>query len=101
MQRARSCHACAEGTAVKALYLISFILQQGLQLFPQHQGAEVRHRHRFGVGPLRLHAVLENEEMVSVPWWGEDARGGGALTAISCRLQGRLVVETPCPGLWE
>lgn len=101
MQQTRSHRTCVEGTEVKALHLISFILQQGLQLLPQHQGAEVRHRHRFGVCPLRLHAVLENDTIVSMAWWGEGARGRGALTAISCRLQGRLVVETPCPGLWE
>lgn len=48
-----------------APYLVALVLQQGLQLFAQHQGAEVRDRHRFGVCPLRLDAVLEKDTIVS------------------------------------
>lgn len=40
------------------MYLITLILQQGLQLLAQHQGAEVRYRHRLGVWPLRTHSIL-------------------------------------------
>lgn len=40
------------------MYLITLILQQGLQLLAQHQGAEVWYRHRLGVWPLRTHSIL-------------------------------------------
>lgn len=44
----------------EVLYLISLVLQQGLQLLAQHQGAEVGHRHRLGVWPFSTHAILTN-----------------------------------------
>lgn len=58
--------ACAEGSEVRGPHLISFILQQGLQLLPQHQRAKVGHRHRPGVGPRGPHAALGREATVSV-----------------------------------
>ena len=64
--KAHSRHTCAQGPEAKVLYLVSFILQQGLQLFTQHQGAEVGHRHRLGVCPLGRHAVLEKDAIVSI-----------------------------------
>lgn len=39
-------------------YLISLILQQGLQLLAQHQGAEVWYRHRLGVWTFGPHSIL-------------------------------------------
>lgn len=43
---------------VTAPYLVSLVLQQRLQLLTQHQGAEVRHGHWFGVRPFGPHPVL-------------------------------------------
>ena len=43
------------------LYLISLVLQQGLQLLAQHQGAEVRYGHGLRVRPFGSHAILTNE----------------------------------------
>ena len=43
------------------LYLISLVLQQGLQLLAQHQGAEVWYGHRLRVWPFGPHAILTNE----------------------------------------
>lgn len=45
------------------LYLISLVLQQGLQLFAQHQGAEVRYGHGLRVRPFGPHAILTNEHI--------------------------------------
>lgn len=55
------------------LYLISFILQQCLQLLAQHQGAEVRYRYRLRVWPFGTHAILTNNTPIIItplqPQW--------------------------------
>lgn len=45
----------------KVSYLIALVLQQGLQLLAQHQGAEVRDRHRLGVWPFCTHTILQKK----------------------------------------
>lgn len=50
--------SCVEESSTAIQYLIALVLQQSLQLLAQHQGAEVRHGHRPGVGPFGSHAIL-------------------------------------------
>lgn len=90
----------------KLTYLIPLVLQQGLQLLAQHQGAEVRDGHRVGVRPFSAHTILgkkkEKAFTLAAPSEGPLCYSAAAgLTDTSCRLQGRLLVETPWPGLWE
>lgn len=50
----------------QTVYLIPFVLQQGLQLLTQHQRAEVWNRHRLGVWSFGANAILTNTDILPI-----------------------------------